>query len=269
MNIIYIKSENDEFQIIQAIKLNREKRNRTGEVFIEGIESIKQALAAEIEFSRFITTNVGELSNWGKNLLQSNKIATIIEMKKDLYQKLCDKEQPSELIATARVRKYKLNDIDYGQLPFILMFDRPSDYGNFGSILRSANSFDVDAIFVLGHSIDIYDSKVIRSSLGSIFHMKIICIESMEELKQWIDNQKQKKAISIIGTDSTGEISILDKKIKKPVALILGNEAKGMSKSLKELCDYIIRIPISGNVNSLNVSCAGSIFLWEIYKNSD
>ncbi len=72
-----------------------------------------------------------------------------------------------------------LNDFNVPEKPFILVFDRPSDRGNFGSLIRSANSFGVDAIFVVGHGIDACDPKVIRSSLGSIFHSQIVYIDSM------------------------------------------------------------------------------------------
>ena len=122
---------------------------------------------------------------------------------------------------------------------------------------------------MIGHGIDYYDPKVIRSSLGSVFHSQIVNIESMDHLNNWISDQKVKNNIQIVGTDSTGTVSLMTNKLKTPIALILGNEAKGMSVGLKEVCDFITKIPISGNVNSLNVSCAGSIFLWNIYQNSN
>ena len=90
----------------------------------------------------------------------------------------------------------------------------------------------------------------------------------MAELKDCISEQKRKNELIVVGTDSTGNISLENQILKRPIALIVGNEAKGMSVALKDLCDLIIRIPLMGEVNSLNVSCAGSIFLWEIFKNS-
>jgi TrmH family RNA methyltransferase len=161
-----------------------------------------------------------------------------------------------------------LAELSLPEKPFVLIFDRPSDHGNFGSILRSANSFNVDAIFVIGHTIDYYDPKVIRSSLGSIFHSKIVHIQSMQELEAWIAQQKQQNGLQVVGTDSTGSVSITDRKLETPLALVLGNEAKGISVALKNTCDFVVSIPISGAVNSLNVACAGSILLWDVYKNS-
>ena len=266
MNIIKIKTENDEYQIIKSLKENRIKRNKFNEIFVEGIECIKQALNANMEITRIIISDFNKLSNWGKNVIENNINIKIIEMSNKLYSELSDKNIPSEMIITIKMKQYKIHDINTKN-PFFIVFDRPSDYGNLGSIIRSANAFNVDCIFILGHGVDIYDSKVIRASLGSIFFTKIIKIESMEILKEYSKKQKEKNNIEIIGTDSNGNIGLNDYMVKRPVMMIIGNEAKGMSIKLKEICDKIIKIPMEGNVNSLNVSCASTIIMWEIYKN--
>jgi len=264
MNRFLISVENAEYQIIKSIKLSRAKRNKTHEIFIEGIECIKQAINANIEITRIIIKNTTSLSEWGKDVIRQNNNAKIIEMSNTLYNELTDKMNPSEMLITAKIKQYEISDIN-PENPFIVVFDRPSDYGNLGTIIRSANAFNVDGIFIIGHGVDIYESKVIRSSLGSIFFTKIVTIKSMEKLSDYIRIQKEKNNMEILGTDSNGTISINDCKINKPVMLIIGNEAKGMSIGLKEICDKIIRIPMEGNVNSLNVSCAASIIMWEIY----
>ena len=260
-----ISTGNAEFQIIEALKLNRVKRNRLGELFIEGTECIKQAVNAKLELTRIITPDLKNVSDWGKNLIDENKNAKIIEMSRELYNSLCDKADPSELLATAKIKHNALKDL-HTVNPFIIVFDRPGDYGNLGSVIRSANAFGADGIFIMGHGIDIYESKVIRASLGSVFFTKVILLESIDALKGFISGQKAVNGMTVIGTDSTGERSIKEQKISKPIMLIIGNEAKGMSIKLKELCDIIVRIPMEGDVNSLNVSCAASIVMWEVYK---
>jgi len=268
MKKIFISVKNSEYQIIQSLKLNRVKRIQLNEVFIEGTESIKQAVSAGMKITRIIVHDESQLSDWGKHLIQTSQ-GRLIEMTFDLYKGLCDRDEPSEVLVTAKIIPTKLSGLLLPDTPFVLIFDRPSDYGNFGSIVRSANSFNVDAILVVGHGIDYYDPKVIRSSLGSIFHTPIVHVQSMQELKNWLEAQKGKNGLSVIGTDSTGSVSLLDYKLSTPIALVLGNEAKGMSVALKNMCDQVIKIPLSGTVNSLNVACAGSILLWDVYKNSN
>jgi len=268
MTRLLITTENAEYQIITSLKLNRAKRNKLHEVFIEGTECIKQAIKANIEITRIIINNENNLSNWGKGVIKQFENAKIIEMSDHLYNELAEKANPSEMMITAKIKPCKIDDIAT-ENPFILVFDRPSDYGNFGSLIRSANAFNVDGIFIIGHGIDIYEPKVIRASLGSVFFTRIISIESMEIFTEYIKTQKAKINMAIIGTDSTGDVSLETCELKKPIMMIMGNEAKGMSVKLKELCDRIIRIPMEGNINSLNVSCAASIIMWEIYKNKE
>jgi TrmH family RNA methyltransferase len=266
MKRLKINRENSEYQVIQSLKNSRLKRKKTNEIFIEGIECIKQAINANIEITRIIIKDINNLSNWGKNVIVKNNNARIIEMSGGLFDRLSDKLEPSEMLITVKIKNNTIDDI-ISEKPFILLFDRPSDYGNLGSIIRSANAFNVDGIFIIGHGIDIYETKVIRASLGAIFFSKIITIESMDILSEYIKIQKCKNGMEIIGTDSSGNLPVNEYKINRPVMIIIGNEAKGMSLKLKEICDKIIKIPMAGDVNSLNVSCASSIIMWEIYKN--
>ena len=265
---IFISTENSEYQIIESLKNNRTKRAKKSEIFVEGIESIKQASKAHLHFTRIIYSKSRGLSNWANEFIKQTESDKIIEASDDIFGKLCDKKDPSELIATLSIRKLTIDDLVYSSSPFFLIFDRPSDLGNFGTIVRTANSFNVDAVMVIGHSIDVFDPKVIRSSLGSIFFTPVIQIDSINSFEKWIIKMKKDFKLKLVGSDSTGEVSIDTHSLESPIAVILGNEAKGMSVALQNLCDYIISIPNSGDVNSLNVSCAGSIVLWEIYKNN-
>jgi TrmH family RNA methyltransferase len=265
--ILRVSAENAEFQIIQALKTNRAKRHKTHEVFIEGTECIRQALGAGLEFTRIIMGAHEEcLSDWAHALIQAQGAATLIEMSPSLYASLCDRMNPSELLVTAKIKPETENPVLLPPAPCILVFDRPSDFGNLGSIIRSANAFGIDALFTVGHGSDVYEPKVIRASLGSVFYTQIRHIESMESLERFIREQKQRCGLSVLGTDSVGSVSLRDKDLHAPIMLIIGNEAKGMSVALRSLCDEIVRIPIMGAVNSLNVACAVSILLWELYR---
>jgi TrmH family RNA methyltransferase len=233
MDRLLINTENSEYQIIKSLKLNRIKRNKLREIFVEGTECIKQAVNADIEVTRIIVNDMSNLSGWGKGIIKQYKNAKILEMSDNLFNELSDKTNPSEMLITAKIKQNKIFDDINVENPFIIVFDRPSDHGNLGSIIRSANAFNVDGIFIIGHGIDIYESKVIRSSLGSIFFTRIAALESMDVLAEFTKAQKKKNNMEIIGTDSGGALSVKDCKIKRPVMAIIGNEAKGMSVNLK------------------------------------
>jgi TrmH family RNA methyltransferase len=275
-----IKTENAEFQIIQALKLSRVKRAALGEIFIEGTESIKQAVKARLELTRIIVAASRApvsgsgfaaqpgLSRWARELIRQNPGAGVLELADPLYEKLCDRANPSEMLVTARRRPPALEGLSLPKAPLILLFDRPSDMGNLGSTLRSLNALGGDALFILGHGVDVYDPKVIRSSLGSVFFTPVAALRSNDELGGFIAGQKKRNGLKVWGTDSGGAVPLALAPLERPLLLIIGNEAKGMSVALQQFCDGIISIPLGGNVNSLNAACAASICLWEVYRRS-
>ncbi|PJZ86325.1 TrmH family RNA methyltransferase [Leptospira harrisiae] len=264
-----ISVRNAEFQILLALRTNRSKRSQEKEVFVEGTECIKQLIGAHWEITRILFREGVKLSQWADSVLENYPKAKQFAVTADLYSELSEKENPSELIVTAKIRSTNLQNLTVVNHPFYLLFDRPSDLGNFGSILRSADAFSVDVVFVLGHSIDVYDPKVIRASLGSIFYTKLVFLESVVSLEKFLEKEKNRTGgiLQVIGSDSLGTEPLEKANLNSPVFLILGNEAKGMSVHLQSLCDLIVSIPMSGVVNSLNVACAGSILLWEVTKN--
>lgn len=266
MKTIPVNSENAEYQVIKSLKLSRIKRNKLNEIFVEGTECIKQLISAGWKITRIITSNDRKLSGWAEKTISENQYAKVIEMKAELYNSLCDKSNPPELLVTSEKRP-PIHKADI-QNPFILTFDRPGDFGNLGSVIRSANAFGVDAVYIIGHGVDVYEPKVIRASLGSVFFTNIKTLDSMEELEKIIKTEKEKNGLKVIGTDSRGAVSIGEKEYRRPIMMIAGNESKGMSVKLQSICDEIVKIPIGGNVNSLNVSCAASIIMWEISKHT-
>ncbi|XDD45092.1 TrmH family RNA methyltransferase [Leptospira sp. WS39.C2] len=273
MKPLKITVRNAEFQIISALRTNRTKRSKEKEVFVEGTEPIKQLLAAKWEISRILYRENFPLSHWAKELIVNHPNAKVYLVEESLYLELSEKENPSELLVTARIKEcIPLSEVTNNlpsfskQNPFYLLFDRPSDLGNFGSLLRSADAFLVDYVFVIGHSIDVYEPKVIRSSLGALFHTKLVFVSDFDSLITFVETEKNRIGLSVVGTDSTGDYDLRKHQIKSPILLILGNEKKGMSVQLQSLCDIIVKIPMLGVVNSLNVASAGSILLWEVAK---
>jgi TrmH family RNA methyltransferase len=97
---------------------------------------------SKIEITRIIIKDIYNLSDWDKNVIKKYENKKIIELSKELYGALCDKENLSELLVTAQIKQNKLEEFDTRN-PFILLFDRSSDYGNLGSIIRSANAFNI------------------------------------------------------------------------------------------------------------------------------
>ena len=266
--IRHIASRNDLFQILFSLKTNRKKRAEHGELFVEGIEPIKQAIRGNWTVRRILSTDFERLSHWAQTLMRTQPQAERIQLAEPLYQELSDKGDPSEIMATVEMKRMRPDDVRLPDNPLILIFDRPSDQGNLGTLIRSANALGVDMVAIGGHGADPFDPKTIRASLGAVFHTPVVMIESAEKLESWLNTLKDGCGLQVVGTDSEGDCTLADSGIKRPIALILGNEAKGMSVRLKQYADRIVSIPLCGEVDSLNVACAGSICLWQIQANS-
>jgi len=114
--------------------------------------------------------------------------------------------------------------------------------------------------------VDCYDPAVIRASMGSIFETQICHVDSLKELLGWVERLRESTpGLACVGTDSTGSsVASATEPLEKPVILLLGNEAKGLSVELKRAADRMVRIPMTGTVDSLNVACAASILMYEI-----
>ncbi len=266
--IHHISSRNDLFQILFSLKTNRKKRAEYGELFVEGIEPIKQAIRGNWTVRRILSPDFEQLSHWAQTLIRMQPQAERIQLAKPLYQELSEKDDPSEIMATVEMKRMRPDEVRLPDNPLILIFDRPSDQGNLGTLIRSANALGVDMVAISGHSADPFDPKTVRASLGAVFHTPIVMVESAEKLEGWLNALKEGCGLQVVGTDSAGDCTLADSGIKRPIALILGNEAKGMSVRLKQYADRMVSIPLCGEVNSLNVACAGSICLWQIQANS-
>jgi tRNA G18 (ribose-2'-O)-methylase SpoU len=259
-----VNAENDLFQILFALKENRRKRGELGEAFVESVAAIKLAAAAGIDFARFAYADPETLSGWARDLIAGHPGAQRIRMAKPLLDRLSDKDEASELIATVRRPALRLEDAALPAEPLILILDRPSSPGNLGSAIRSADAFGADLVVTTGHAADIYDPAAIRASLGAVFSTAVVHEESSSALEAWLAGLKSGKgALRVIGTDSGATASISEGALSRPLAILLGNEAKGLSVRLKAFVDLMVRIPMVGSVDSLNLACAASVFLHE------
>jgi TrmH family RNA methyltransferase len=170
----------------------------------------------------------------------------------------------AELSATAEIQEIEIKRSDK---PFILLVDRPSKKGNLGSIIRSADAFGCDGVIVTGHSVDVYDPEVISASMGSFFSVDIEKIDENSNLIGKIDKLKEKYAdMKIVAATERGDGEIRDGDFRAPILLLIGNESEGLSKFFLDICDCKVKIPMVGQASSLNVACATSIFLYEIFS---
>lgn len=171
---------------------------------------------------------------------------------KEIMEKISDQKSISY---NAAVVKFIPEDSVNGN---VIILDNLQDPGNLGTIIRSSVAFNIDTIIISDTSVDLYNSKVVRSTEGMIFNLNIIR-RNLEGIIPVLKNLGYK----IVGTDVNEGIDVRNIS-KENVAIIIGNEGNGMSENVKEMCDEFINIKINKSCESLNAGVAASIIMYEV-----
>lgn len=156
-----------------------------------------------------------------------------------------------------------LSDLLVNQKPFIVILDHLEDPHNFGAIIRTCEAAGVDGIIIPKDRSVSVNSTVMKTSAGALNNMKICVVTN---LSRTIDELK-KKGVWIVGTDMTDSVSYESINYDMPVGLIIGSEGFGISRLIRDKCDFIVNIPMVGRINSLNASVAAGILIYKIFEN--
>ena len=246
-------------------KLNNSRKERSIQklFIIEGLKIIKEAIINNIELQDIFLTKkfLDEKEYELKHLLPNNAKMSIINF--ELLNKISCTQTPQEIIAVCKIP----NHINIDDLIFssnnLLLISQLQDPGNLGTIIRTSNALGIDGIILSKDCPDIYSSKVLRSTMGCMFGFNIVVSEYISEIIEKCKNNKFKVYASSL---SDTAIDITKVIFTKKNLIIVGNEGKGISQEIINICDIQIKIPMIKNMDSLNVSIATGILLWELKK---
>jgi len=254
------------YQKFEVLKSNRNKRHRYGEFFVEGVRNINHLISEGWTVNSFLYSGEAKLSDWARDILKEVPTKVNYELTDELMAELSGKTDASELMAIVQMRPNDPAQIRPGKNPLLVLFDRPSNRGNLGTIIRSIDAFGLDGLVVTGHSVDLYDPETIVASMGSFFKVPSVRIEDNQSIREWIQGLKAKHpGFQVVGTSAHAECSLFDADLTAPTLLLIGNETDGLSRKLAEISDRMVKIPMSSSssASSLNVACAASILFYE------
>lgn len=262
-----VSARNALFQQWQALLANRAKRHRLGEFLVHGVRPITMAVAHRWAVRALLYDDSASLSRWASDLLATTD-ATRVAVASHLLAELGAKDEGApELIAVAAIPPDDLQRIPSGPEMLVVVLDRPTNPGNIGTIIRSADAFAATGVIVTGHAADVYDPKAVRASTGSVFAVPTVRVPSHQPVLDWVTRLRQEHpAIQIIATDEHGETDLAEIDLRAPTVLLVGNETVGLSAAWRAEADRIARIPISGAASSLNAAVAASISLYEVAR---
>ncbi len=258
MNIISSKDN----ELIKNVKKLKEKKYRDLEnaYLVEGIKMVKEAILEKASIKQIIICDDCEKSDSiPKDLMYEIAKYDCTYVTNKIFKYISEVQTPQGVLAV--IEKNNVNyDINYNE-DIIVALDDIQDPGNLGTILRTVDSVGLTQILVSKGTADCYNPKVVRSSMGAIYRVKIIeCEDLLKTLKE-VKKNKFKLLVTSLGDSK----NIYEMKYNKKV-LVIGNEANGVKESVMNLADEKIKIPMLGRTESLNASVATGIILYEYVR---
>lgn len=235
---------------------------------IEGRNPVIEALRSEAQIDNILISKEAAQGSLSK-IIELAKIKNILvkNVDKATLDRLSENKRHQGVIAEAMEYEYKsIDDIlnyakEKGEKPFVVILDEITDVHNLGAIIRTAECLGAHGVIIPKRRAAQINGVVAKSSAGAIEYLPVARVtnisQTLEELKE--------KGLWIYGADMNGK-NIYEEKFDVPVGLVIGSEGSGIGRLVREKCDNLVKIPMKGNISSLNASCAASIIVYEIMK---
>jgi TrmH family RNA methyltransferase len=251
---------NPTIKFIRSLR-QRKDRESAGFFYVEGIRLIGEAVRTHQQFKHVIVCYELLDSSFGKELVETieKKEIDLISVPESIFNSFSLKEGPQGIAAVLEENWGDLKDLSIKKGLWVAL-DSIQDPGNLGSIMRTLDAADGQGIILLGKSTDPYHPTSVRASMGGIFSQVIIKC-SFEDFSKW----KEGSTYPLIGTWCDEGLNYRRYNYPKDMILLMGSEQKGLSSKHKKICDGVVTIPMKGSVDSLNLSNATSIVLFEIF----
>ena len=251
-------TSNAKIKRIVQLRKKKKARDAEGVFLVEGIRmfrEIPEKLLQEIYISE---------SCEGKEGKEIRRRASACGIRPELvsdgvFAYLSDTQTPQGILCVVGQLSYSLEEVADASCPHMLVLDRLQDPVNVGTILRTAEGAGVTGILLDGECADIYNPKTIRSTMGSIFRMPFYYIQDLEEGIRYL----KKRGICTYAAHLEGKRAYDEEDYRKPCALLIGNEGNGLRPEIADLADTYIRIPMAGEVESLNAAIASAVLMFE------
>lgn len=245
--------------VINLLKKSGERKRR-GLFVIEGIR-----MFSEIPKDRIVKVYASEsFARDNEAVLNGMEYELVSDR---VFEQMSDTKTPQGILALVEMLSYSLEDMikkarENKRTPVMVVLENIQDPGNLGTIIRSAEGAGATGIIMSKDTVDIYNPKTIRSTMGALFRMPFFYAEDIIEMvKELKDN-----GINIFAAHLKGQNNYFEENLSMPMALLIGNEGNGLTKDLTKQADILVRIPMEGQLESLNAAVSTAVILYEAYR---
>lgn len=241
----------------------RSARTETGLFLLEGPQAVREALAYRPEgIVELFATPTG----WERHPdLRSASAAHSVKVEyvtEYVLNAMADTVTPQGVIAVVRQAPTSARDIFAASPRLIAICEEVRDPGNLGTIIRAADAAGADAVILTGRTVDPHNPKVVRATTGSLFHLPVSVGGNLEDVVE----RAHAAGVTVLAADVKGDDLLqarADGVLAQPTAWLFGNEARGLEESALALADHVLKLPIFGRAESLNLATAASVCLYE------
>ena len=239
--------------IIKLLK-NTKLRKEQGVFVVEGIRMFKEVSKQQIKKIYVSETAVEKYKVELENV--------VYEIVSDhVYKTMSDTQSPQGVMVLVNMLEYELESILKKENPLLIILDNLQDPGNLGTIIRTAEGAGIDGIIMSKDTVDVYNPKVVRATMGSVFRVPIVVVEELVSTLDLI----RAKAINVSGAHLLGE-SFYRENYKTGSAFLIGNEGNGLSDIIASKANKLIKIKMLGKVESLNAATAATVLMYEAMR---
>ena len=245
--------------LFKEIKKLKEKKHRikSNKYLIEGLRFVEEAIKSKVSIDSIIFTESFKEKN-PDLFLKINENIKLIQMNEALLKQLCSTENPQGIVGVINMQNKELKS---GEL--VVLVDKVQDPGNMGTIIRTAHAAGAAGIVMTKGTVDIYNDKTLRSTMGSIFYIPIVEDDSLDFVKSL-----NKEGYKLVVSSLQGKNNFFEENLQGKVMIAVGNEGNGVSDEVYDIADIKVKIPMPGEAESLNVAVATSIMIYEKIRQS-
>ena len=266
--MIIVSKSNEKIKYINSLK-NKKFRDKYGKYILEGIKLVDEYISSEGVFTpEFIVVckDIVIKNQGGYQIYEKVKsLKNLLEVDENVFEYLTDTLSSQGILIVIPKKEFNTNDLikAINNNQKFIVLDKIQDPGNMGTIIRTCVSFGVENIICLKGTVEVYSSKVVRSTMGAINKIKIYYLDINELLD--LKSKFKDKDYLFVSTNLKAKEYLDEIKPTKKMIYIMGNEANGVSEDLNNICDFNIKIKMEEVQESLNVSVASGIVLYDLY----
>lgn len=247
---------------IRALR-RRAEREASGHFWVEGIRLVAEAVELAVPIETLVVAPDLLSSGFARDVVERARQSAVpvLEVTPRVFAGISERAGPQGIGAVVRQAIRALPEIEANAGLCWIALDRVADPGNLGAIVRTADAVGAAGIILVGSTTDPYDPVAVRASMGAVLSVVLVRAGEHETIA-WLGRH----GVRTVGTSDSGPVDYRLAEYEPPLALLLGNEREGLSPGLQAACGEVVRIPMAGRSDSLNLAVATGVLLYEVVR---